>query len=108
MSFSMERSNIMGVTFELNWYLVIESIDTLAIVDSMTFKVRKRDNRIYPIGGLIPIIEKENECLGIVQIKGIDIREDYTDIIFIWNKDSGISTDIKDHYYQMYLQMKKS
>lgn len=108
MSLLIERSDNMGVSFELNWYLVIENIDNLEVIDSTTFKVRKNENRIYPIGGLIPIIEKDNGCLGIVEIRGIDIRKDFTNIIFIWNKESDISKDIKNHYYDMYLQMKKN
>lgn len=98
----------MGVKYEMNWYLVVDSEDKIKEYDmirDICYTIKK-EARIYPVGALIPIIIKNQGCDGLVEIKKIEIEEYETKILFRYKECFGIEHPIAKHYYDMYLKMK--
>ena len=72
----------MGVTYEMNWYLVVSDKNELSKVNEKIYKTIKKERRLYPINSELPIIIKNLGCIGIVKILCFKIYEDKTEIEF--------------------------
>lgn len=98
----------IGVSYEMNWYLVIDEKSQIKLrseSEEIYFTI-KDEKRIYPIGGMIPLISKKEGFIDIVDIKSFSVFEDRTVINFKY-KHKHVSEEIKQHYYDLYLDMKK-
>lgn len=98
----------MGVTYEMNWYLVVSDKNELSKVNEKIYKTIKKERRLYPINSELPIIIKNLGCIGIVKILCFKIYEDKTEIEFEYVEEFETCNDISQHYYNMYKLMKKS
>lgn len=96
----------MGYKLEFNWYLVAGCIKDLIKEDKYT-KLVKKEQRIYPIGKIIPLIIKNAGCVGMVKIISTTIKNDETDIVFETIMDFEIDNPIAKHYYDLYKMMKQ-
>ena len=59
----------MGVSYEMNWYLVAENEDKIIKLEDDYYKTVKKESRIYPVGSQIPLILKDQGCIGSCQKK---------------------------------------
>ncbi|SCI51211.1 DUF2584 family protein [Intestinibacter bartlettii] len=95
----------MGVLYEMNWYLVLDDND-LKQTNQNEFICIKNDKRIYPLDSPIPIIFKNEGCIGLVSINSFKVYKNTTEINFSYVKKFDFDSDISKHYYDMYLHMK--
>ncbi|WP_321993066.1 DUF2584 family protein [Clostridium butyricum] len=97
----------MGVSYEMNWYLVVENRNKIQKINDDLYKTIKSSTRLYPVGSIIPLILKNEGCIGIIEIDSFEIRRESTEIRFKFLNEWKLSEDIKKHYKDMYLYMKK-
>lgn len=97
----------MGVSYEMNWYLVAENEDKIIKLEDDYYKTVKKESRIYPVGSQIPLILKDQGCIGMIEVEEFQVTKDMTEIKFKWFKEFELSEEIKKHYNDMYLYMKK-
>lgn len=98
----------MGVSFEINWYLVtgdksiIEDMNEMGKVVSMT----KDGLRVYPVGVKLPIIVKEHGCVGMGLVKSVVQTEDETTVSVMITDKFSTDGEVSRHYYNMYINAK--
>ena len=97
----------MGVLYEMNWYLVIDNRNKIVQINKEFYKTVKSSARLYPVGSVIPLILKDEGCIGIIEIDSFEVRRKVTEIKFKFLNECKLSEDIKNHYKNMYLYMKK-
>lgn len=97
----------MGVSYEMNWYLVVENRNKIEKINDDLYKTIKSATRLYPVGSIIPLILKNGGCIGIIEIDSFEVRRESTEIRFKFLNEWKLSEDIKKHYKDMYLYMKK-
>ena len=97
----------MGVSYEVNWYLVVGNESDLLEISPNKFIAVKTEKRIYPIGVPIPLILKKNGCIGMVELDSIKIAKENTDIEFTLIKRFTSEDVIAKHYYDMYKSIKE-
>lgn len=95
----------MGVSYEINWYLVIDNQNKIVQRNDRYFTV-KSEYRIYPVGMPIPLIIKEEGCVGLVNINSFKVCSYSTEIEFEFMKKFDVDDSIGKHYYDLYLYMK--
>lgn len=95
----------MGVLYEMNWYLVLGYND-LKQIGQNEFICIKNEKRIYPLDSPIPIIFKNEGCLGLVNINSFKVCKNTTEINFSYIEKFDCDNNISKHYYNMYLYMK--
>lgn len=98
----------MGVLYELNWYLVVSSKKDIQLLNNSTFRVVKSENRVYPLNCPIPIIIKNEGCIGMVKIKKFTVDLNCTEIEFSIEEEYNPNNTIAMHYYNIYLTLKNS
>lgn len=96
----------MGAPYEFNWYLVVANKDAIKEIEKNKYSTLKAENRIYPINSEIPLIIKKVGCIGIVRVLRISIDKDNTEIDFEYAFELDSNSEIAQHYYNMYLDMK--
>lgn len=97
---------MMGTTYEFNWYLVVESNDSIMKKDKNKYFTIKSESRIYPVDSEIPLIVKKIGCIGVVKIVRFSIDKNSTEIEFEYVSKLELDSEISKHYYNMYLDMK--
>jgi hypothetical protein len=98
----------MGVKYEFNWYLVVDNLKEL-VSTPKGYSVTKDENRVYPVGGIIPLIFKDEEkCVGLVKITSFAVEENKTVIYFDMVQPFDKYYPIAQHYYSMYKAMKQN
>ena len=98
----------MGVSYEMNWYLVIDNRDKIENINNELYKTVKASTRLYPVGSIIPLILKDKGCIGIIEIDSFEVKRKTTEIRFKFLKEWKLTEDIKSHYNGMYLYMKRN
>ena len=98
----------MGVTYEMNWYLVVSDKNNLSKVSDNMYITVKTERRLYPINSELPLIIKNIGCIGIIKIISFKIYKDKTEIEFEYIEKLETCNDISQHYYNMYKSMKNS
>lgn len=96
----------MGAPFEFNWYLVVGNPSEIREIGPNKYVTVKSDNRIYPINSEIPIIVKNDGCLGLIKILSFTVKSYETIIEFEFFQQFHVNNPIAQHYYNMYLYMK--
>lgn len=92
----------MGISYEINWYLVAEEENVKKISDNNYVTVKK-ENRIYPVSAILPYIIKNVGCISMAKILSFEISENETKITFELVDKYKDDKKILDHYYDMYL-----
>lgn len=112
----------MGLQLEMNWYLVLKkepqkvehvvldehSYEQLVVGHS--YKTVKSNFRIYPVGGVVPIIEND-KATGLAHITNVEhylngLNQPSTAISF--DRVMDLSEDpVSNHYTDLYLAYKK-
>lgn len=95
----------MGIKYEINWYLVANSINEIKKEENNIFALKKNERRIYPVDSVIPLIIKNLGCIGLVKIKSTLI-DTTTTIKFESIMDFKVNDPIAKHYNDLYLMMK--
>ncbi len=96
----------MGAPYEFNWYLVVADKHEIKEIGKNKFSTLKSENRIYPINSEIPLIIKKIGCIGMVRILKFSIDINSTEIEFEYVSELDSKSEISEHYYNMYLEMK--
>ncbi|KEI87640.1 hypothetical protein N492_11875 [Clostridium botulinum B2 267] len=96
----------MGAPYEFNWYLVVADKSEIKEVSDNKYVTVKSEHRIYPINSEIPLIVKNEGCIGIVKILNFTIKEYQTIIEFEYMDKLSVDNLVAKHYYDMYLYMK--
>lgn len=95
----------MGLVVEFNWFMVIANMDKILSEDGINYTV-KSEKRIYPIGFQIPLIIKEQGCVGMIKILKTVIDQNETRIYFENTASFDINNEVASHYYERYLDFK--
>lgn len=96
----------MGVVYEINWFLVIASIEDIEEIDNKKYNIKKSEKRIYPIDSEIPLIIKNTGCIAMVNIESFEVNKNSTSIVYYLVKEFDVNSEIAKHYYEMYKYMK--
>lgn len=96
----------MGITYEMNWYLVVSDEKDIAEVGEGVLKTTKKERRIYPIGAPIPLIIKNKGCVAFAEIVSFEMSDAETIIKFKISDKYKNDKIILRHYYDMFLSAK--
>ena len=58
----------MGMIIEFNWFMVVANENKILEEQEDLFYTIKSEKRIYPIGFQIPLIVKEQGCIGMIKV----------------------------------------
>ena len=92
----------MGMIIE---FMVVANENKILEEQENLFYTIKSEKRIYPIGFQIPLIVKEQGCIGMIKVLKTVINEKETRIYF--NKTESFDMKSATHYYERYLDFKK-
>ncbi|MFK4784551.1 hypothetical protein [Fusobacterium sp. MFO224] len=95
----------MGISYEMNWYLVTTE-NKFNNINEKIGTIIKEDKRIYPIGAEIPFIIKNVGCMGMVEILSFKVSENSTEVTFKKSDKYKNNKEILNHYYDFYLSRK--
>lgn len=98
----------MGVSYEMNWYLVISNIDDIYKCDENIYVTVKNERRLYPVNSYLPIIIKNIGCIGLVKIISFKVSEGKTEIEFSIERKFDINSEIAKHYFLLYKNIKNT
>ena len=101
----LERSFVMGLVVEFNWFMVVADLNKILSEDGMKYTV-KSEKRIYPIGFQIPLIIKNQGCVGMIKILKTVIDSKETKIYFEDTERFEMNSVVAEHYYSRYLDFK--
>lgn len=96
----------MGVSYELNWYLVVKDEALVREVEPGKFSVVKNGRRLYPVGAPLPMIIKEVGCVGMIEICDLHLSIGKTVIEFVRTGRFDVDNAVAEHYYEMYQSIK--
>lgn len=96
----------MGVSYEINWYLVVADYDAIKETEEKTFYTVKSESRIYPIESIIPLIIKKVGCVAFVRILEFAVNKDETTVEFEYVEKIDHRCEIAKHYDYMYEKSK--
>lgn len=97
----------MGVNYTINWFLVLDSLDSFKKTDESIWFAVNNGQRIYPIAYEIPLIIKDKGCIGLVRILSFKVNQSTTEIEFEFERNFDSASEIAGHYYELYLIKKK-
>ncbi len=96
----------MGMVVEFNWFMVVANSSKILTEEKDVFYTIKSEKRIYPIGFQVPLIIKEQGCIGMIKILKTVIDEKETRIYFRQTESFDANSAVGAHYYERYLDFK--
>ena len=97
----------MGMIIEFNWFMVVANENKILEEQENLFYTIKSEKRIYPIGFQIPLIVKEQGCIGMIKVLKTVINEKETRIYFNKTESFDMKSAVATHYYERYVDFKK-
>lgn len=91
--------------YEFNWYLVVKDENLIQSVGEGLFQTTKQGPRIYPLESELPLITKNNGCIGTAVIKEITLTETQTTVKFEIPHKYEPNDVIAKHYFDNYKKL---
>ena len=98
----------MGVQYELNWYIVVQSSNDILEKDNNIQAITKIGKRIYPVGSIVPVIIKQKGCTGLAKILSFQVEEDITRVEYTYMQLFEKDDPIAEHYFKQYALFKQN